>query len=366
MSAYVRNAWYVAGWSTDFEKLTPVGTTILGEPIVVYRTDSGQVVALEDRCVHRLAPLSLGRCEGANLRCMYHGILFDPSGKAVEMPGQDIIPKQAKVRKYPVADRHSWVWVWMGDPEKADEGLIPEAIGPGHPDWIMGTGSLDYNAEARLIHDNLTDFSHLTFVHANSFQVGGEWADMTPKITPLERGVRFDRWIPNAEGPAQTRDGTLSDGWISYDYLIPGILLMYSGSFPLGTAEKFDFKKPDYDLAISGVNFTSQAIVPTTEKTSRYYFTAGPHKDFGDEKLRDIIVGITHSAFAEDKRMIEGQQRIIDLSPGHRIMPTIHDRGVTLYNRLVEKVVREERGDVSASSNAQPANTGAEQVGATH
>jgi vanillate O-demethylase monooxygenase subunit len=351
MSVYVRNTWYVAGWSSEVEHSSPVGTMILNEPIVIYRTADGRIVALEDRCVHRLAPLSLGRCEGANLRCMYHGMLFDPSGRALEIPGQDIVPPNARVRSFPVVDRHSWIWVWMGDPDKADEKLIPEAVGPGHPDWLMGTGSLDYNAEARLIHDNLTDFSHLTFVHANSFQVGGEWADMTPKITPLERGVRFDRWIPNGEGPVQTRTGERSDGWISYDYLVPGILLMYSGSFPLGTAERFNFGKPDYDLAIAGVNFTSQAIVPITDKTSRYYFTAGPHKNFGDEALRDIIVSVTNAAFAEDKRMIEGQQRIIDLSPGHRIMPTVHDKGVTLFNRLIEKLAREEGGAVQALEN---------------
>ena len=57
--------------------------------MVLYRKQSGQVVALEDRCPHRQAPLSLGKKEGDSIRCMYHGIKFDDTGKCIEVPGQD-------------------------------------------------------------------------------------------------------------------------------------------------------------------------------------------------------------------------------------------------------------------------------------
>ncbi|RYD91560.1 MAG: aromatic ring-hydroxylating dioxygenase subunit alpha, partial [Sphingomonadales bacterium] len=143
---HVRNAWYVAAWVQDLADGKPLAMTILDEPIVLYRTATGRVVALEDRCVHRLAPLSLGRCEGDNLRCMYHGLLFDPDGKCVEIPGQEMIPAKARVRAYPVVERHSWLWVWMGDPARADAALVPPVIGHDDPDWIMGRGSLDWAA----------------------------------------------------------------------------------------------------------------------------------------------------------------------------------------------------------------------------
>ncbi len=93
LSPYVRNAWYVAAWSHELEAEDPLIASILGEPIVIYRAESGRLVALEDRCVHRLAPLSLGRCEGERLRCMYHGLLYDPDGKVAEIPGQDLVPR---------------------------------------------------------------------------------------------------------------------------------------------------------------------------------------------------------------------------------------------------------------------------------
>ena len=338
---YVRNAWYVASWVQDLPADKPTSVSILGEPIVLWRAD-GRVVAMEDRCVHRLAPLSLGRCEGESIRCMYHGLLFGADGKCIEIPGQDLIPPQARVKTYPVVERHSWVWVWMGDPAGADEALIPPAIGVEDPAWILGHGYLDYAAEARLINDNLLDFSHLTYVHANSFQLGSTFAEERPKLETLPRGIRFSRWIVGSMGTRGRESDQPVDLFMTYDFLIPGVLLMWNGQFAAGTAHACNFANPDYSRAVAGVTFTSQAVTPVGDKTARYFFSWGPHRDHGDEKLRDYLMGIAGQAFGEDKTMIEGQQRIIERTPHPVIMPTSHDRGVTIFNRLVEKFAREE------------------------
>jgi len=340
--SYVRNAWYVAGWEQELAPEAPLAITILDERIVIWRTMSGAVHALEDRCVHRLAPLSLGRCEGERLRCMYHGLLFDPDGKVVEIPGQETIPPRAKVRNYPVMVRHSWVWVWMGDAQAADASLIPPAVGYDDPQYILGHGQLDYAAEARLINDNLLDFSHLTYVHANSFGAGPQFAASRPQLEPLRRGVRFSRWVTGTSGPNARKSDGLVDSYMTYDFLIPGVLLMWNGQYAQGTAAALDFRPPDFAAAIGGVTFTSQAVTPLTAKTSRYFFSWGPHRDHGDEALRDTLMGIADMAFGEDKVMIEAQQRVIDMTPNPAVMPSAHDRGVTLFNRLVEKVARAE------------------------
>ncbi|MCW2394994.1 MULTISPECIES: aromatic ring-hydroxylating dioxygenase subunit alpha [unclassified Sphingobium] len=348
--AYVRNAWYVAGWSHELEAEKPFASSILGERIVLWRTASGALHALEDRCVHRLAPLSLGRCEGERLRCMYHGLLFDADGQVVEIPGQAQIPPQARVRRYAVVDRHSWLWVWMGDVDAADERLIPPAVGLDHPDYILGQGHLDYAAEARLINDNLLDFSHLTFVHAESFGSGPQFAATPARITPLERGIRYERWTENAIGSASRRSPEPMDSFMSYDFLIPGVLLMTGGVFPLGTAKGCDYGQPDLSRAVSGVTFTSQAVTPMRDKSARYFFSWGPHRSHGDEALRDVLMRMADQAFAEDKVMIEAQQRVIDDTEEVQVMPTVHDRGVTLFNRLVEKLARQESGSELAAA----------------
>ncbi|MFM5949361.1 MAG: Rieske 2Fe-2S domain-containing protein [Novosphingobium sp.] len=348
--SYVRNAWYVAAWSNTIAAAKPFAVRLLGEPVVIWRNESGALTALEDRCVHRLAALSLGQCEGANLRCMYHGLLYDPAGRVIEIPGQDKIPPKARVRAFPVAERHDWVWVWPGDPALADQALIPPAVGLSEPDWILGHGQLDYAAEARLINDNLLDFSHLTYVHAQSFGAGDQFAKHQPRIEPLPRGVRVSRWFESPPNTPRNPTGESIDVWQSYDFLIPGVLLMWSANYPAGTAAQLGDAAPEMADAIGGLNFTSQAVTPTGERTARYFFSWGPHCDHGDAAMRDGMMTIAGQAFSEDRTMIEAQQCILDLTPDPQIMPTAHDRAVTLYNRLVDKLVREERTQLETAA----------------
>ena len=339
---YARNAWYVAGWSFELEKEKPFHIDIMEEPIVIFRSNSDKLVALEDRCVHRLAALSQGRCEGNNLRCMYHGFLFNTEGKVIEIPGQEQIPPKAQIKSYAIVEKHSWLWVWMGDANDADESLIPPAVGYDDPNYILGHGNIDYKAEARLINDNLLDFSHLTYVHAKSFGVGDEFAQKPPKITMLEHGVRFERWVPNTNGSNARKSDVLVDTWSVTDFLVPGILLMKSATFSVGTAEACNNEAPNFEDAISGVNFTSQAVTPTTATGSRYFFNWGPHVNHGDETMRDMMMKIAAEAFEEDRIMIEGQQVVINATESPTVLPSKHDQGVNMYNRLVAKMVAAE------------------------
>ena len=80
---FLKNAWYCAGWDHELSlgQQALLTRRIAGQSIVLYRTRSGEAIAMEDRCPHRSAPLSLGRKEGDSLRCMYHGLLFDARGR---------------------------------------------------------------------------------------------------------------------------------------------------------------------------------------------------------------------------------------------------------------------------------------------
>jgi len=340
--SYVRNAWYVASWEQDLKVDKPFAVTVLGEPIVLWRSQVGKIAALEDRCVHRLAPLSLGRCEGEKIRCMYHGFVYNSSGVVTEIPGQDLIPPHAKVRVYPVTEKHSWIWVWMGDPALADEVLIPPAVGFDNPEWLLGRGVLEYQAEGRLICDNLLDFSHLSYVHRESFGATENWAHSRPKVTALERGVRVERWLLSQPAPnGGPKGGELQDQWVTYDFLIPGILLMTGGNYREGAAKSFEMGPPDLSKAESGVTFTSQAVTPIGPGRAHYFFSWGPHVRCGDVALRDALMVMAMKAFEEDRAMIEAQQRVINSTASPRILPTSADKAITLFNMIVDRLARE-------------------------
>lgn len=90
-AAFLRNCWYVAAWDHEIGPEQLFQRTILGQSLLLFRTSAGNVVALDNKCCHRHAPLSLGRREGDCVRCMYHGLKFGPDGKCVEIPGQTAI-----------------------------------------------------------------------------------------------------------------------------------------------------------------------------------------------------------------------------------------------------------------------------------
>jgi vanillate O-demethylase monooxygenase subunit len=97
---FVRNAWYVAAATAEIGD-KPLARTLLNEPIVLFKNGRGEICALEDRCCHRGAPLSLGHPTEIGIRCGYHGMAFNRDGVCVEIPGQTIIPKRARVKSYP-------------------------------------------------------------------------------------------------------------------------------------------------------------------------------------------------------------------------------------------------------------------------
>ena len=353
---FLKNAWYAAGFSGDLAAGQLLQRWILGEPIVLFRRTDGTPAALEDRCAHRGAPLSCGRIEGDAVRCMYHGLKYEPGGKCIEIPGQPRITESMKVRSYPVQEISGWLWVWAGDPAKADPALVPAAIGFDDPEWDVGGNYMDYQANYVLINDNLCDFSHLAFVHVQSFGGGNEnamkiFSTTKPDVTKLERGIRVKRWICNAPAtkPSELAQGKQVDSLLAYDYLAPGVLLMMNASYPAGTAQACDFSIPTLDPLYA--DFTSQAVVPLTATTSRYYYTWGPRRRDVLPGMKEGMLALAFQAFTEDRVMIEAQQRIHDATPDLKMNPIVHDRGPSQMRWVMEKLMKAERepaADVAA------------------
>jgi vanillate O-demethylase monooxygenase subunit len=339
---FLRNIWYVAAWSNELGAAEPIGVRIIGEPVALFRRTDGSVVAFEDRCPHRFAPLSLGRIEGDHLRCMYHGLRFGCDGVCVEVPGTTAIPPRTQVRVFPATERAGWIWVWLGDPARADVSRVPEAFGLDDPEWVMRTGGIDYEADWQLVNDNLCDLSHLDFVHERTLgaSTGAKWSTGQPRVTPIDDGLLFERWF---------RDHALLPGrldhvdtWNSYRYLLPGIFLMSTLSFPVGTAEASGFGPPTAKPIYRRID--QQAVTPIGEKRTRYLYASGVEKSIATPRFVEGVFRVVNESFAEDRRMIEAQQAIWDQTPLERQRAFLpQDKAPALLRRMIAQRLADER-----------------------
>ena len=340
---FLRNVWNVVAWSHDLKSDAVLARRVLGEGIVLFRKASGQVVAFSDRCPHRQAPLSLGRREGDLLRCMYHGLAFDGSGRCVEIPGhQGQPPASLDVRTFPVVERDKYIWIWMGDPAKADPNLLPDTRRQDSPEWHFLPGYLHYDAGYLLIMDNLLDFSHLGFVHEKTLGGGRESSEVRAKVQRFDWGLRITRKYGNVPLPpflAQVAPfGGLVDRWQIYDWHIAGnVLIMNSGAAPAGLGALEEHIVP------GALRFHSiQSLTPEDEKSTHYFFMFAHNLTHDIEEMSAELFRQTRTAFDEDKAMIEAQQRNLPIGSDPKMGSIPADAALFQGRRLIDRMLQAE------------------------
>jgi len=195
----VRNCWYVAGLSSEISR-DIVSRRFLGVDVALYRTLAGEPVAVRNRCPHRSFPLAKGRLEGDVLVCGYHGMQFDPSGRCVNMPSMPIVPANANVRSFPVVERAPIVWIWMGNPDLADESKIPDTSWLSDPAWQSVGGTFPMNSDYVAMHENLLDQTHFPFLHPGTVGTP-EYARSKLDVRQEGNVVIIDRKLKNSPPP---------------------------------------------------------------------------------------------------------------------------------------------------------------------
>ena len=346
---FLRNCWYVAAWQHVLDETKLLARTLLNEPIVFYQHPTEGPVALADRCCHRLAPLSRGQIENGNLRCMYHGLLFNPDGKCIEIPSQKLIPPKAVVRSYPVVARNKLVWIWMGDPAKADASLIPDTYALDHADWRFRPGYIHYRANYQLIVDNVLDFSHLSYVHAQTLGGTDLIAKSKPTVETFERGVRIKRFmIDGAQPPFSKRFADMGnvDRWHFYELVVPGNMLMESGIQPTGTGVREG--RHEGSLQFRAYNL----MTPETESTTHYFFGLAHSFGIDDPTVTDAVHEEVVKAFMEDGEMIESQQRVIEKLVNPQMVVIAADAGLMQMRRIMDRMISAE--NASLDQTTQP------------
>ena len=77
---FMRRFWHPVALARELKVGRTLPVRIMSEDFTLYRGDSGKAYAVAFRCAHRGTQLSTGWVEGENLRCFYHGWVYDGSG----------------------------------------------------------------------------------------------------------------------------------------------------------------------------------------------------------------------------------------------------------------------------------------------
>lgn len=343
---YLKNCWYAALWSESLNDGAIFDRTLLDTPLVFFKDGDGVPVAMDDMCPHRLAPLRLGKLlPDGRIQCGYHGLEFDRSGQCVKNPhASGRIPKNCRVKTYRLVEKHSLLWIWMGDAEP-DASLIPEFdyldAGSGHD--VGRRDTLLMEANYRAIVDNLMDLSHASFLHEG---VLGNQETIPADIKVRQEGpyIYVQREMVNVTPPLLRdllfkRDGAPVNMWATIRWSAPGAVLNDVGTYAPGTDRK----------EFSG-QLGCHILTPESADTT-WYFTAavrqgpaGSAPEEGKEALLDRIAELRVHAFKEqDDPMLKAQRENMRKHPG--VVPQLFevDAGPVRCQRMLDSLITAEQ-----------------------
>ena len=208
----MRRYWQPVALQSELpEGSAPLPVRLLGEDLVLFRDEAGQPGLLGIHCAHRGADLSYGRLEDGGLRCIYHGWLYDRTGRCLEQPGEpagSTFHERIRQTAYPCVETC---------------GIILAYLGPGEPPQLPGFdflyASYEYSEVTKVIREcnyhqgNEGNFDphHVPLLHWTAGAFGGaaplgpnrKWLKPVCEIENLEYGVRLYSVTDRPDGGKQ-------------------------------------------------------------------------------------------------------------------------------------------------------------------
>jgi phenylpropionate dioxygenase-like ring-hydroxylating dioxygenase large terminal subunit len=339
----VKNSWYVAALSREVAPDEILPARILGEPVAIYRQANGEPAAVEDVCPHRFAPLSIGRVADGAIECGYHGLRFDGGGVCVYNPrGDGGVNDRLVVRAYPVAEQRGAVWIWPGDPAKADRALIPDT---SHLDEVAEEHHtlerFSIKANYELIADNLMDATHADYIHPTLLSSRGAFGRNLPDISQDERGVKasynwdnlpaqpgVDRLLKHPGEPAMQR--------ISFEWRQPSHIYI--------VVKVWQESDPDHVLHSQALH----TLTPASEDSTDYFvLTWSNNGGLTPEAKERRRAGMIHAFRDEDAPMLEAVQERMAGRDFWSMRPAIlaGDNAQVLARRRLQQLIRAEAAE---------------------
>ncbi len=169
----IAHNWYIACLSQELKPGEVIQRTVYERPLAIYRSESGKIGVLPDRCLHRLALLSRGEVRGERLACMYHGWEYSLAGKVERIPSEDPTAQDSGkhcMKPVFVCEQDGAVWVWMGPDAPrtpTPPWRFPYADDPAWEHYFMIT---DFPNEVVNLAENFMDVPHTVYVHRGWFR----------------------------------------------------------------------------------------------------------------------------------------------------------------------------------------------------
>jgi phenylpropionate dioxygenase-like ring-hydroxylating dioxygenase large terminal subunit len=231
-------------------KKAPLGVTVAGTPVALFRDGEGRARGLVDRCPHRGVKLSLGRVENGCLTCPFHGWKFDGDGRCVSVPwNPDAKRETLGGWPVPVQERGGLLWIFTeaGRSEVDDVLHVPPVL--LRTDVTVSTEMIRWNTHWSRAMENMLDWPHLPFVHGGTIGRG-------------MAGQRMDISWEDTDSGGTTRiriDGVDQPGQL--DYLFPNAMVLAVMNEPRRTMNMFVSVIPVDDTATDMLLCTARSFL---------------------------------------------------------------------------------------------------------
>ena len=299
---FLYDRWYAAAQSSEV-KDNPVAVCVLNEPIVLFRLKNGQVVALEDRCPHRHAPLSRGEVKDDTIQCVYHGLRYNQTGRCVHIPTQEEIPINLKVKTYTSIERHGLIFLWIRGRSDPQEKLFYRFPWNEEEDWEEVFLQFDANFNYELLIDNLMDLSHLGYLHKATIGIEAVAEHASQKTTREGERVKVTREMLNIDqAPTHLKltgyNGKV-DRWQSIEFCPPGYFWVQTGSAVEGKGIQ---EATGEDLLIK--RNSVHMVVPKSENSTNYFYKTVHKADRFTKNMEKVFKEQMTNTFLEDMGLL--------------------------------------------------------------
>ncbi|WP_151082986.1 aromatic ring-hydroxylating dioxygenase subunit alpha [Nocardioides cynanchi] len=325
------DCWYAAAASPDVGRHL-LAVRPLETPVVLWRTEGGDVVALQDRCAHRAYPLSAGALDGDTVRCGLCGFEYDTGGQCVAVPTQPRVPFGAHVASYPVQERDGVVWLWLGESGRARLHRVPELPWLTDERWSTVGDTAEVAAGALLLHENFADVTQVPFVAPEIAPAA--LASAPPlEVVVTETTVQLRREFPPSPLPAWQAEmlGTVD---------VDGTTVQ--GGFFLSPAAWVDHWDTSYEGGIARLRFT-QLVTPVDDASSRLHWRVSRDFAVGDPAADARMQEMFADYYARVQTAMETAQATLHCYGAGPEVNVAADVAALRVREIVRGMVAEER-----------------------